>query len=117
MSKIVRVRPVLLSAPYADAGNLEVQLHLPEGYRTCGLVEVTFEDGTTGLGEGYLAVFAPRVFVELVELIAPYLIGSDGTEIAARYADACLVCDYWSQQGAARHAVSAIEIALVEAWK
>ena len=61
-SRIVRVRPVLLSAPYADAGNLEVQLHLPGGHRTCGLVEVTLEDGTTGLGEGYLAVFAPQVF-------------------------------------------------------
>ncbi|MES2692409.1 MAG: enolase C-terminal domain-like protein [Verrucomicrobiota bacterium] len=115
MTRIAKIRPVLLSAPYAHPESLEVKLHLPAGHRTCGLVEVTLEDGTTGLGEGYLAVFAPRVFEKLVELVAPYLIGKDATQIAARYADACSVVDYWSQQGAARHVVSALEIALVDA--
>ena len=52
MTKIKTVRPILLSAPYANADtNAEVQLHLPSGYRTCGLVELTLEDGTQGLGE------------------------------------------------------------------
>jgi L-alanine-DL-glutamate epimerase-like enolase superfamily enzyme len=115
VTKIARLRPILLSAPYAHPESLEVQLHLPAGYRTCGLVEVTLDDGTTGLGEGYLAVFAPHVFVELVSLIVPYLIGKDGSDLAARYRDLCGVSDYWSQQGAARHVVSAIEIAFVDA--
>src|SRR5262245_30785084 len=56
MPAITNIRPVLLSAPYAWPDNLEVQRHLPTGYRTIGLVEVTLDDGTTGLGEGYLAV-------------------------------------------------------------
>lgn len=115
MSRIAKIRPVLLSAPYAHPESLEVKLHLPAGHRTCGLVEVTLEDGTTGLGEGYLAVFAPKVFSALVELLAPYLIGKDATQIAARYTEACNIVDYWSQQGAARHVVSALEIALVDA--
>lgn len=115
MSKIVRIRPILLSAPYAHPANLEVQLHLPAGCRTCGLVKVTLDDGTAGLGEGYLAVFAPRVFVELVTLVAPYLIGKDAADFSARYGDLCGVCDYWGQQGAARHVVSAIEMALADA--
>ena len=64
MMPVVRsVRSVLLSAPYAEPeGNLEVLLHLPSGLRTTGLVEITLSDGTVGLGEGYLAVFAPTVF-------------------------------------------------------
>ncbi len=115
MSRIAKIRPVLLSAPYAHPESLEVKLHLPAGHRTCGLVEVTLEDGTTGLGEGYLAVFAPKVFSALVELLAPYFIGRDATQIAARYTEACNIVDYWSQQGAARHVVSALEIALVDA--
>ena len=37
MAKIRKVRPVLLSAPYADPkSSLEVKLHLRTGYRTCG---------------------------------------------------------------------------------
>lgn len=115
MPKITKIRPVLLSAPYATPDDLEVQLHLPSGYRTTGLVEITLEDGTTGLGEGYLAVFAPKVFVSIVELIAPYLLGKEGLEVTERYREMCGVCDYWSLQGAARHVTSALEMALWDA--
>lgn len=115
MPLITSVRPVLLSAPYATPRNLEVQFHLPTGLRTCGLVEVTLDDGTTGLGEGYLAVFAPEVFRQLVLLLAPYLIGKEAEELSQRYKEMCLICDYWSQEGAARHVISAVETALVDA--
>lgn len=115
MPRITHVRPILLSAPYATPETMEVRLHLPAGLRTCGLVEVTLDDGTTGLGEGYLAVFAPEVFRTLVELLAPYLIGKEASAIQERYREMCLICDYWSQEGAARHAISAIETALVDA--
>jgi len=112
---IASIRPVLLSAPYAYPDYLEVQYCLPSGYRTCGLVEVTLDDGTTGLGEGYLAVFAPRVFNEIVSYIAPHLVGCDSSAIAERYRDMCRLTGYWSLQGAVRHVISALEIALVDA--
>ncbi|MFD7491242.1 mandelate racemase/muconate lactonizing enzyme family protein [Streptomyces sp. NPDC059832] len=112
---IAAIRPVLLSAPYADPENLEVRLALSAGWRTTGLVEVTLDDGTTGLGEGYLAVFAPRVFVSTVDLIAPYLVGRPAGDLAGRYRDMVLATGYWSLQGAARHVVSAVEAALVDA--
>lgn len=115
MPRITHVRPVLLSAPYAYPGYAEVIVNLKSGYRSCGLVEITLDDGTTGLGEGYLAVFAPGVFVETVKLLAPYLIGQEADDINARYRDLCAVTGYWSLQGAARHVVSACEIALVDA--
>lgn len=111
--KIKKVRPVLLSAPYAKKGeNLEVDLHLPNGYRTTGLVEITLEDGTTGLGEAYLAVFAPNVFVEIVNTIAPYILNIDVDDIQKVMNRISLVTGYWSLQGAAQHVISAFDIAL-----
>ncbi|CAH1660222.1 L-alanine-DL-glutamate epimerase-like enolase superfamily enzyme [Hyphomicrobiales bacterium] len=115
MPIITAVRPVLLSAPYADADNLERRRHLRSGYRTVGMVEITFADGSTGLGEGYLAVFAPLVFVEIAKLLAPTVIGREGDAISARLVDLSRMTDYWSLTGAARHVLSAFEIALVDA--
>jgi L-alanine-DL-glutamate epimerase-like enolase superfamily enzyme len=111
--KIKNIRPVLLSAPYAKpVENLEVVLHLKSGYRTTGLVEITLEDGTTGLGEAYLAVFAPKVFTEIVNIITPYVIGLDVMDIPSVMQRVSLVTGYWSFQGAAQHVVSAFDIAL-----
>ncbi len=111
--KIKNIRPVLLSAPYAKpVENLEVELHLKSGYRTTGLIEITLEDGTTGLGEAYLAVFAPKVFTEIVNLITPYVIGLDVLDIPSVMQRVSLVTGYWSFQGAAQHVVSAFDIAL-----
>ena len=115
MTKIKKVRPVLLSAPYANADtNAEVQLHLSSGYRTCGLVELTLEDGTQGWGEGYLAVFAPQVFTETVKLLTPLLEGREAEDYPAIIADLVTATGYWSLQGAARHVLSALEIALTD---
>ncbi|GAA3651295.1 galactonate dehydratase [Nonomuraea antimicrobica] len=115
MPTIAAVRPVLLSAPYAGPDNVEVTRHLPTGWRTTGLVEIALSDGSVGLGEAYLAVFAPMVFVETVKLIEPYLLGADALDVAARYRDACEATGYWSLSGAARHVVGAIETALWDA--
>lgn len=113
MSKIVRVRPVLLSAPYSDPrSSAEVRLHLPDGWRSIGIVEITLDDGIVGLGEGYLAVFAPHVFRTIVELVAPVLVGRDPREFERLLRDIRLTTGYWSWQGAAQHVVSACEIAL-----
>ena len=115
MPTITDIHPVLLSAPYAEKDDLEVRLHLQRGHRTTGLVKVTLSDGTTGIGEGYLAVFAPHVFTSITQLITPYLLGRDALDVRARYLDMCGVVDYWSLQGAARHVLSAFEIALFDA--
>ncbi len=116
MTRIEDVRCLLLSSPYADAEEPEIRCNFPNGpKRTVGMVEVTLDNGVTGIGEGYLAVFAPRVFESIVELCAPYVVGADGFDIEQRVSDLNSVCDYWSLQGAARHTTSAFEIALVDA--
>lgn len=113
MPKIAKIRPVLLSAPYADARvNAEVMLHLPSGMRTTGMVEITLDNGVVGLGEGYLAVFAPAVFKSIVELVAPVLVGRDPFDLDRLIRDMVTTTGYWSLQGAAQHVVSAFEIAL-----
>ena len=113
MPKILKIRPVLLSAPYARSGeNLEVDLHLKSGFRTTGLVEIMLDNGIKGLGEGYLAVFAPKVFTSIVELITPHLLGREIMNMEPLIRDLRLIIDYWSLQGAARHVYSAFEIAL-----
>jgi len=116
MPKIANVRCLLLSSPYADADDPEIKECFPNGpKRTIGMVEVTLDNGVTGLGEGYLAVFAPLVFKSIVELCTPQVMGKDGFDIAARVRDLRSLCDYWSLQGAARHVIAAFEIALQDA--
>lgn len=116
MPRIESVRCVLLSSPYADADDPEIKECFPNGpKRTIGMIEVTLDTGVTGLGEGYLAVFAPLVFKSIVELCAPQVMGKDAFDIDRRVRDLRSLCDYWSLQGAARHVISAFEIALQDA--
>ena len=116
MPTIDSVRTVLLSSPYSFADDPEILECFPNGpKRTVGMVEVTLSNGVTGLGEGYLAVFAPLVFREIVNLCTPYILGRDAFDIRNRLSDLRSVCDYWSLQGAARHVISAFDIALHDA--
>ncbi len=116
MATIVNVRPVILSAPYGGEGNAENYLHLPNKYRHCSMVEITLDNGIKGLGEGYLGVFAPEVFRSIIDLIGSSIIGEN---IDKGYdhilSNSKTITAYWSLQGAAQHAISAIEIALVDA--
>ena len=116
MAKIDNIRCVLLSSAYADADSTEIKECFPSGpKRTVGMVEITLDNGVKGVGEGYLAVFAPFVFRSIVELCTPYLIGTEAFDIPERVRDLRKVCDYWSLQGAARHVTSAFEIAMTDA--
>ncbi len=114
--EIVDIRCVLLSSPYADADDPEIKECFPNGpKRTIGMVEITLANGVKGLGEGYLAVFAPLVFKSIVDLCRPHLLRRDGFDIARRIRDLRSLCDYWSLQGAARHVIAAFDIALHDA--
>ena len=116
MPKISQIRTILLSSPYADPDDPEIKECFPNGAkRTIGMVEITLDNGVTGIGEGYLAVFAPLVFKSIVDLARPYILGQDGFDIAGVVRRLRSLCDYWSLQGAARHVISAFEIALQDA--
>lgn len=116
MPTITNIRCILLTSPYADADDPEIKECFPNGpKRTIGMVELTLDNGVTGLGEGYLAVFAPLVFKSIVDLCTPQVMGKDGFDIHRRVKDLRSLCDYWSLQGAARHVIAAFEIALQDA--
>ena len=116
MPQIASARCILLSSPYADADDPEIKECFPNGpKRTIGMVEITLDNGVKGIGEGYLAVFAPLVFKSIVELCTPQVVGKDAFDIERRIRDLRSLCDYWSLQGAARHVISAFEIALQDA--
>jgi L-alanine-DL-glutamate epimerase-like enolase superfamily enzyme len=116
MPRIVNVRSILVSSPYADPDDPEIKECFPNGpKRTIGMVEITLDNGVTGLGEGYLAVFAPLVFTSIVDLCRPYAMGLEGFDVPALVRRLKSLCDYWSLQGAARHVISAFEIALQDA--
>lgn len=116
MPVITDIRCILLSSPYADADDPEIKECFPNGpKRTIGMVEVTLDNGVTGLGEGYLAVFAPLVFQSIVDLCRPQVMGREGFDVDLRVRDLRSLCDYWSLQGAARHVIAAFEIALQDA--
>ena len=116
MPQIASARCILLSSPYADADDPEIKECFPNGpKRTIGMVEITLDNGVKGIGEGYLAVFAPLVFKSIVELCTPQVVGNDAFDVERRIRDLRSLCDYWSLQGAARHVISAFEIALQDA--
>ncbi|KJY69487.1 hypothetical protein TW78_19305 [Vibrio coralliilyticus] len=117
MVSIKSVRPIILTSDYGFDGCAENLLHLPTGQRTCSMVEITLSNGIKGIGEGYLGVFAPQVFRSIVELIAPSITGDNvekGYQQVVKKAKN--VTAYWSLHGAAQHVISAIEIALVDAY-
>jgi L-alanine-DL-glutamate epimerase-like enolase superfamily enzyme len=107
MRTIVKIEPILLSAPHGDHPS-----HLPTGYRPASFVRVECSDRITGLGEAYLGVYAPLVFKALIEHFAPYLIGEDPCDIARTIAKARRQCLWWGWLGASISALSAIDIAL-----
>jgi L-alanine-DL-glutamate epimerase-like enolase superfamily enzyme len=104
---ITEIEPLLLSAPHGDHPS-----HLPTGYRPASLVRIKCSDGTTGLGESYLGVYAPLVFKALIEHFSPYLIGEDPTEIPATIGKVQRQCLWWGWVGASISALSAVDIAL-----
>lgn len=116
MVRIENVRTILLSSASASGDDFELEIVTPSGpMRTVGLVEVTLEDGTVGLGEGAMATFAPVIFEALVDFASAHVIGRDGLDIVQRIADLSRLFAGWSRQGAARHVISALEIALQDA--
>jgi len=105
--KITKVDPILLSAQHGDHPK-----HLPTGFRAAGLVRIECSDGTTGLGESYLAVYAPEVYKAFIEHFAPYLLGEDPLDIPAVMNKLRRQCLWWGWTGPSVSALSAIDIAL-----
>ena len=74
---------------------------------------VTFEDGSTGTGYTYTGGKGGHAIAAMITHdIAPALVGTDGTDIAARYDQLEWHLHYVARGGIASFAVSAVDIAL-----
>ncbi|SED96209.1 mandelate racemase/muconate lactonizing enzyme family protein [Ruania alba] len=112
--RITDLRPVLLSAVYPPGEELRWIGGTIRGW-DAALVEVTLEDGTTGLGEVGAGIMAAAAVPGLVEVYRPYVIGREfahplevGDHLRAYTA-------FWSRGGIASGTAGAIEIAVLDA--
>jgi L-alanine-DL-glutamate epimerase-like enolase superfamily enzyme len=103
--KITAIEPVLLTAPYGIEG-----AHLSR--RSACLVEVSTDEGITGIGETYAGVYVPELAADIVRYFAGMLVGLDARNPNALYRTAYWGSSYFGRTGLTVMVLSAIEIAL-----
>jgi L-alanine-DL-glutamate epimerase-like enolase superfamily enzyme len=110
--KILSVRCLLLSCPYAIPGDLEREHCFVDGHRTISVIKIETDEGVYGLGETYTGVFAPEAVRELVSQFERELIGKDPSDIAELRELLRVACYYWGRFGMSASVVGGIEMAL-----
>ena len=112
--KVVKIRPIVLSSVYAPGKELVWVGGTIKSW-DAGLVEVTLEDGTTGIGEAGAAIMAAAAVPGLVESFSPYILDQGfmhplevGDHLRAFTA-------FWSRGGIANGVAGAVEIACIDA--
>lgn len=111
---IVGVRPVLLSWPYPPGRGPHWVGGSIESW-TAALVEVTLEDGTTGIGEAGAGIMAASALPGIVEAFEPYIVGQTFTHprhVGDRLRD---YSAFWARGGIASGVLGAIELACIDA--
>jgi L-alanine-DL-glutamate epimerase-like enolase superfamily enzyme len=99
--KIAKVEPILLT----DA-------HGGWYLRSVSLVQITTDDGCTGLGETYGGFYVPELIPPIVEQYAPLLLGQDPVHIPAIMTELVHKSRRWGRHGLPRVVLSGIECAL-----
>src|SRR5208282_5364775 len=103
--RITAIEPVLLTAPYGIEG-----AHISK--RSACFVEVSTDEGVTGIGETYAGVYVPELAAEIVRYFAQLLVGHDASNPNAVYRTAYWSSSYFGRTGLTVMVLSAIEIAL-----
>lgn len=102
------VKVINLHCEYADGGFLCAEGHT--NGRLTSLVEVTVDNGLTGLGSAYTHPDVLRVIVE--QHLAPFLIGEDPADTGRLWDELYALTRWYGRKGAAMSAIGAIDIAL-----
>jgi L-alanine-DL-glutamate epimerase-like enolase superfamily enzyme len=108
------LRCILLSAPYAEPGDAERELHLRTGLRSAAFVLVQSTAGASGVGEAYAGAYAPEVVRAIVEQVALSLNGKEVDSISGLMASVQHQVRYWGRAGVTQGALGAIEAALLD---
>lgn len=110
--KITSVKCLLLSAPYATAGDAERELHLRTGFRSASIIKVETDSGLYGLGDVYTGVYAPEVVAALVKQLEDAIRGLEPDNPTALWERMRLASYYWGRMGLSQSVLGAIEMAL-----
>ncbi len=108
--KITAVRCHLLTADLAD--NAFSALTSSIRYWTTALAEIETDEGISGLGECYAALFAPEATKTLIETFAPLLVDENPLEVESLYKKLCSKSLFWSKAGLPLAVIGVIENAL-----
>jgi D-galactarolactone cycloisomerase len=111
--RVAGIRPVLLSAVYAPGDELVWVGGVIRSW-DAALVEVTLDDGTTGLGEAGAGIMAASAVPGIVTAFEPYLLGVDfghPLEVADHLRS---YTAFWSRGGIVSGVVGAIETACLD---
>lgn len=112
--RVAALRPVLLSAVYPPGEELSWVGGVIRSW-DAALVEVTLDDGATGLGEAGAGIMAPAAVPGIVESLRPYLLGhrfGDPREVGDHLRDRTA---FWSRGGIASGTLGAVETACLDA--
>ncbi|MFK0241168.1 mandelate racemase/muconate lactonizing enzyme family protein [Microbacterium sp. NPDC090281] len=112
--RITELRPVLLSAVYPPGEELRWIGGTIKGW-DAALVEVTLDDGTTGLGEAGAGIMAAMAVPGIVEAFRAYVIGTEFTHALEVGPHLRAYTAFWARGGIASGVAGAIEIAVLDA--
>lgn len=105
MNRITEVTVYLLAAPGKHIG-------MPDTKRSAALIQITDDEGETGLGETYAGLYVGQLVPGLVDLYRPLLVGQDASEIGRLVELMRLRSLRWGLRGLPVQVQSGIEMAL-----
>lgn len=105
---IARVETILLTGPSTD----DPFLAAASPIRSAAFIQITTDDGQSGLGETYAGYFCPEAVPAIVEFFAPILVGQDPTDPVMLHDRMLYAGNYWCRTGLGRAVLTGLEAAL-----
>lgn len=109
--KITGLETFLLRVPFSGAAEAEIAAGAADAMNIL-LLRIDTENGPSGWGEAFGHGICPATRAALTTLIAPMLIGRDAGDITGIFRDLQQATHVFGRSGAARYAVSGVDIAL-----
>jgi L-alanine-DL-glutamate epimerase-like enolase superfamily enzyme len=109
ITKVVSVRARAVAVPLDVATSLSIRDVRERHY---GIVEVTGDDGATGVGFCYVGSAGGRIFSEAVALLAPFVLGQSAHRVEGLWQEMYQEALLHGRAGTVMRAISAIDTAL-----
>jgi galactonate dehydratase len=106
--KISDVQTILLTGPSTN----DPFFREARKWRSASYVEITTDDGMTGLGEAFLGYFLPEAVPAMIEFFRPVLIGQGVDNIGELWQRMFHCGNYWCRVGMGISVINGIEAAL-----